>query len=142
MRTVNDLASKQAERKLKMASAAGQQRTVKVNLAQEEAGKLDDAVAKRQPKPDSYQSVNEKLLAEIQEIKPDINYLKDQAREKQQANRYRKPPGMSRPRGGPKIPPKCKQCQIQGNPDYRHHFKCDAYGHVRASCRKTAQSGN
>ena len=34
MRVVNDLASKQAERKLKMASAAGQQRTLKVNLAQ------------------------------------------------------------------------------------------------------------
>ena len=34
MRIVNDPALKQAERKLKMASAAGQQRTLKVNLAQ------------------------------------------------------------------------------------------------------------
>ena len=47
MRIVNDLASKQAERKLKMASAAGQQRTLKVNLAQTEAEKTDHAVTKQ-----------------------------------------------------------------------------------------------
>ena len=34
MRIVNDFASKQVERKLKMASSAGQQHTLKVNLAQ------------------------------------------------------------------------------------------------------------
>ena len=82
MRIVNDLASKQEERKLKMASAAGQQRTLKVNLAQTETEKTDCAVAKRKPKTDSDQSVNEKLLAGIQEIKTDINHLKDQVREK------------------------------------------------------------
>ena len=121
MRIANDLASKQAERKLKMASVAGQQRTLKVNLAQTEAEKTDRAVTKRKPKTD--QSVNEKLLAEIQEIKTDINHLKDQVREKQQANRYRKPLGMSRPRGGHAIPRGCKQCQSQGNSDCRHCFK-------------------
>ena len=85
MRIVNDLSSKQAEQKLKMASAAGKQRTLKVNLAQTEAEKTDHAVTKRKPKTDSNQSVNEKLLPEIQEIKTDINHLKDQVREKQQA---------------------------------------------------------
>ena len=50
MRIVNDLASKQAERKLKMASAAGQQRTLKVNLAKTEAEKTDRAVTKPKPK--------------------------------------------------------------------------------------------
>ena len=104
MRIVNDLASKQAEQKLKMALAAGQQRTLKVNLAQTEAEKTDHAVTKRKPKTDSNQSVNEKLLAEIQEIKTDINHSKDQVREKQQANRYRKPPRMSRSQGGPHNP--------------------------------------
>ena len=103
MRIVNDLASK-PEQKLKTASAAGQQRTLKVNLAQTEAKKTDRAVTKRKPKIDSDQSVNEKLLAEIQEIKTDINHLKDQVREKQQANTYRKPHRMSRPRGGPHSP--------------------------------------
>ena len=142
MRIVNDLASKQAERKLKMASAAGQQRTLKVNFAQTEAEKTDHAVTKRKAKPDSDQSVSENLLAEIEEIKTDINHLKDQVREKQQANRYRKPPRMSRQRGGPKIPHECKQCQSQGNPDCRHCFKCGAYGQVRASCWKTDQLGN
>ena len=81
MRIVNDLASKQAERKLKMASAAGQQRTLKVNLAQTEAEKTDHAATKRKPKTGSDQSVNEKLLAEIQEIKTDIHHLKDQVHE-------------------------------------------------------------
>ena len=138
MRIVNDLASKQAERKLKMASAAGQQRTLKVNLAQTEVEKTDHAATKRKPKTGSDQSVNEKLLAEIQEIKTDIHHLKDQVHKKQQANRYR----MSRPRGGPTTPRGCKQCQSQGNPDCRHCFKCGAYGHVRASCWKTDQSGN
>ena len=95
MRTTNDLASKQAERKLKIASAANQQRTLKVNLAQTEAEKTDYAVTKRKPKPDSDQSVSEKLLAKIQEIKMDINHLKDQVREKQQADRYRRPPRVS-----------------------------------------------
>ena len=142
MRIVNDFASKQAEQKLKMASAAGQQRTLKVNLAQTEAEKTDHAVTKCKPKTDSDQSVNERLLAEIQEIKTDINHLKDQVHEKQQANRYRKPPKMSRPWGGPTIPHGCKQCQSQGNPDCRHCFKCGAYGHVRASCWKTDQPGN
>ena len=61
MRIVNDLASKQVERKLKMASPAGQQRTVKVNLAQTEAEKTDHAATKRKPKTGSDQSVNEKL---------------------------------------------------------------------------------
>ena len=130
------------ERKLKMASAAGQQRTLKVNLAQTEAEKTDRAVTTCKPKTDSDQSVNEKLLTEIQEIKTDINHLKDQVREKQQTNRYRKPPRMSRPRGGPIIPCGCKQCQSQGNPDCRHCFKCGAYGHIRASCWKTDQSRN
>ena len=119
MRIVNDLASKQAERKLKMASAAGQQRTLKVNLAQTEAEKTDHAVTKCKPKTGSHQTVNEKLLAEIQEIKTDINHLKDQVHEKQQTNRYRKPPRMSRSRGRPTIPRGCKQCQSQGNPDYK-----------------------
>ena len=142
MRIVNDLESKQAEQKLKMASAAGQQCTLKVNLAQTEAEKTDRAVTKRKPKTDSDQSVNEKLLAEIQEIKTDINQLKDQVRKKQQTNRYRKPPRMSRPRCGPTIPHGCKQCQSQGNLGCRHCFKCGAYGHVRTSCWKTDQSGN
>ena len=143
MRIVNDLASKQAERKLKMASAAGQQRTRKVNLVQTEAERTDHAVTKLKPKTDSDQSVNEKLLAEIQEIKTDINHLKDQVREKQQANKYRKPLRMSRPRGGPTILCGCKQCQSQENPDCRHCFKCGTYGHVyRTSCWKTDQSGN
>ena len=142
MRIVNDLASKQVERKLKMASVAGQQRTLKVNLAQTEAEKTDHAVTKSKPKTGSDQSVNEKLLAEIQEIKTDINHLKDQVHEKQQANRYRKPPRMSRPRGGPTITRGCKQCQSQGNPDCRHCFNCGTYGHARASCWKTDQSGN
>ena len=128
MRIVNDLASKQAGRKLKMASAAGQQRTLKVNLAQTEAEKTDHAATKRKPKTGSDQSVNEKLLAEIQEIKTDIHHLKDQVHKKQQANRYRKPPRMSRPRGGPTTPHGCKQCQSQGNLDCRHCFKCGAYG--------------
>ena len=142
MRIVNDLASKQAEQKLKMASAAGQKRTLKVNLAQTGAEKTDHAATKHKPKTDSDQSVNEKLLAEIQEIKTDINHLKDQVHEKQQANRYRKPPRMSRPWEGPTVPHGCNQCQSQGNPDCRHCFKCGAYGHVRASCWKTDQSGS
>ena len=66
-----------------MASAAGQQRTLKVNLTQTEAEKTDHAVTKRKPKTDSNHSVNEKLLAEIQEIKTDINHFKDQVHEKQ-----------------------------------------------------------
>ena len=114
-----------------MALASGQQCILKVNLAQTEAEKTDHAVTKRKPKADS---VNERLLAEIQEIKTDINHLKE--------NRYRKPPRMSRPRGGPTIPHGCKQCQSQENPDCRHCFKCGAYGHVRASCWKTDQLGN
>ena len=85
-----------------------------------EAEKTDHAVTKRKPKTDSDQSVNERLLAETQEIKTDINHLKDQVHEKQQANRYRKPPRMSRPWGGPTIPRGCKRCQSQGNPDCRH----------------------
>ena len=94
-----------------MASAASQQHTLKVNLAQTEAEKTDHAVTKRKPKPDLDQSVSEKLLAEIQEIKTDINRLKGQVREKQQADRYKKPPRMSRSRGGHKTLRGCKQCQ-------------------------------
>ena len=85
-----------------MASAASQQHTLKVNLAQTEAEKTDQAVTKRKPTPDSDQSVSEKLPAEIQEPKTDINHLEDRVREKQQADRYRKPPRMRRSRGGPK----------------------------------------
>ena len=86
MKIANDLASKQVEHKLKMASAASQQLTLNVNLAQTEADKTDHAVTKHKPKPDSDQSVSEKLLAEIQEIKMNMNHLKDQVREKQQAD--------------------------------------------------------
>ena len=72
----------------------------------------------------------------------DINHLKDQVWEKQKADRYRKLPRMSRSRGGPKIPRGCKQYQSQGNPNYRHCFKCGAYSHVQASCWKTDELEN
>ena len=118
MRTVNDLACKQAERKSKLATAATQQRGVKVNSVQ--AGpEPTEHVATKQSKPtgDPEQSINERLLVEIQEIKSNLNNLKGQVMNSQPAGGYRKPPRFNRPRGSQSTPPGCKA-------DCHHCFNC------------------
>ena len=70
MRTVNDLACKQAEQKSKLATAATQQRGMKVNSVQAGPEPTEHEATKRsKPTGDPEQSINERLLAEIQEIK-------------------------------------------------------------------------
>ena len=67
MKVVNELASKQAERKMKMAVSASQQKNAKVNTLSAAPDKPEPA--KQKLKNESLASINEKLLAEIKEIK-------------------------------------------------------------------------
>ena len=135
MRTVNDLACKQAERKSKLATATAQQRGVKVNSAQAGPEPAEHAATKwSKTKGDSEQSISDRLLVEMQAIKTDLNNLKSEVRNSQQAGRYRKPPRFNGPRGRQSAPPGCKECKSKGTMDCRHCFKCGEYGHVRRSC--------
>ena len=135
MRTVNDLACKQAEQKSKLATATTQQRGVKVNSVQAGPEPAKHAATKRpKPKGNSEQSISDKLLVEMQAIKTDLNNLKSEVRNSQQAGGYRKPPRFNGPRGRQSAPPSCKECKSKGAMDCRYCFNCGEYGHVRRSC--------
>ena len=86
MKVVNELASKQAERKMKMAVSTSRQKNAKVNTLSAAPDKLE--LTKQKPKNESLASINEKLLAEIKEIKTDLSNLKEQVRENKTPSGY------------------------------------------------------
>ena len=95
MKVVNELASKQAERKMKIAVSASQQKNAKVNTLSAAPNKPEPA--KQKPKNESLASINEKLLAEIKEIKTDLSDLKEQVRENKTPSGYKQSPRFNRP---------------------------------------------
>ena len=99
MKVVNELASKQAERKMKMSVSASQQKNAKVNTLSAVPDKPE--LAKQKPKNEFLASINEKLLAEIKEIKTDLSNLKEQVRENKTPSGYRQSPRFNRPRTQP-----------------------------------------
>ena len=99
MKVVNDLASKQAERKMKMAISASHQKNAKVNTSSTVPDKLE--LAKQKPKNESLASINEKLLAEIKEIKTDLSNLKEQVCENKTPSGYRQSPRFNQLRTQP-----------------------------------------
>ena len=142
MKIVNELASKQAERKMKMAVSASQQKNAKVNTLSAAPDKPKPA--KQKPKTESLSSINEKLLAEIKEIKTDLSNLKEQeVRETKTPSGYRQSPTFNRPRTQPLTPRGCMPCRNQGQADSCCHcFNCGTYGHVKAACRRPHNPGN
>ena len=141
MKVVNELASKQAERKMKMAVSASQQKNAKVNTLSAAPDKLEPA--KQKPKNESLASINEKLLAEIKEIKTDLSNLKEQVRENKTPSGYRQSPRFNRPRIHPLTPRGCMPCRNQGRADSCCHcFNCGTYGHVKATCCRPHNPGN
>ena len=95
MKVVNELASKQAERKMKMAVLASQQKNAKVNTLSAAPDKPE--LAKQKPKNESLASINEKLFAKIKEIKTDLGNLKEQVRENKTPSGYRQSPRFNQP---------------------------------------------
>ena len=102
MKVGNELASKQAERKMKMAVSASQQKNAKVDTLSAAPDKPEPA--KQKPKNESLASINGKLLAEIKEIKTDLSNLKEQVRENKTPSGYRQSPRFNRPRTQPLTP--------------------------------------
>ena len=66
MEVVNELASKQAERKMKMAVSASQQKNAKANTLSAAPDKPE--LANQKPKNEYLASIKEKLLAQVKEI--------------------------------------------------------------------------
>ena len=141
MKVVNELASKQAERKMKMAVSARQQKNAKVNTLS--AAPDEPEPGKQKPRNESLASINEKLLAEIKEIKTDLSNPKEQVCENKTSSGYRQSPRFNRPRTQPLTSQGCMPCRNQGRSDSCHHcFNCGTYGHVRAACRRPHNPGN
>ena len=111
MKVVNELASKQAKRKMKMAVSASQQKKAKVNTLSVVPDKLEPA--KQKPKNESLASINEKLLAEIKEIKTDLSNLKEQVRENKTPSGCRQSPRFNQPCTQPLTPQGCMPCRNQ-----------------------------
>ena len=96
-------------------SPSTQQGGVKVNSVQAVPEPTKHVAAKQsKPTGDPEQSISERLLAEIQDIKSDLNNLKGQVRNSQSTGGYRKPPRFDRPRGGQSTLPGCKECKRKG----------------------------
>ena len=92
---------------------------MKVNSAQAGPEPTKHVATKRsKPTGDPEQSINERLLAEIQEIKSYLNKLKGQVRNSQPAGAYRKPPRFNRPRGRQSTPLGCKECKSKRTADW------------------------
>ena len=141
VKVVNELASKQAERKMKMAVSPSQQKNAKVNTLSAAPDKPE--LAKQKPKNESLVLINEKLFAEIKGIKTDLSNLKEQVRENKTPSGYRQSLRFNWPRTQPLTPRGCMPCRNQGRADScRHCFNCGTYGHVKATCRRPHNSGN
>ena len=151
MRNVNDLATKQAERKAKVAPE--RQRAAKANASTVdfEMGKGNNQGA---PKPTQKERTNEneKLLAEIKELKCNLADLKQRFDERQSSPQYPlrfQNRGRSRGRGrgaaqgASQRPRGCRNCQMSGwGTSCDHCFKCGASGHFRDECPSSGNQGN
>eukprot|EP00112_Aurelia_sp_Birch-Aquarium-sp1_P003997 Seg1452.4 transcript_id=Seg1452.4/GoldUCD/mRNA.D3Y31 product="Retrovirus-related Pol polyprotein from transposon 17.6" pseudo=true protein_id=Seg1452.4/GoldUCD/D3Y31 len=142
MRNVNDLATKQAERRAKIINAPERQRAAKANAScvEFEIGREKNQGAPKSTQKES-KNENEKLLAEIKELKSNLTDLKQRFDEKQSSPQY--PPrfqsrGRGRGRGRGAVqgysqrPRGCRSCQMSGwGASCDHCFKCGASGHFR-----------
>ena len=85
-----------------MAVSASQQKNAKVNTLSAVPDKPEPA--KQKPKYESLASINEKLLAEIKEIKTDLSNLKEQVCENKTPSGYKQSLRFNRPRTQPLTP--------------------------------------
>ena len=131
MRHVNELASHQAERQNKLAC---ERRSAKINACEVDGAEIKDRK----------NGGENKILAEIREIKSDLASLKKQARDSLSGNREvssedRTSSKTSRRRGWG-----CSACKERRvGPSCQHCFSCGEFGHIASECAKNLKrSGN
>ena len=135
MKQVNELASNQEERKSKLGTPEPHPRSMWVNAASagDESTKpklRETAGARTEPRE------GDQLLAEIRQIKSDLNSLKTTAREVERGEgRSQWRPTRQGQRG-------YRSCKEQGRHDScRHCYSCRQYGHIAARCFKNNRGG-
>ncbi len=155
MKQVNELATKQAERKLKIGTTSERPKPAKVTV-HSVANDDKPPPSKNVSHPNQQAHGTEKLSADLHEIKSNLADLQRQLNEKQSASQYppqfqsSRPPrfqnfsrGRGRNRGrswGPRPgryqrPRGCPNCQQNGWGDScQHCFKCGVPGHFQIDC--------
>ena len=129
MKQVNELASHQAERQSKLGTNA-HQRTSKVSAA---SVGLDQERGQVSLQGDTCRASDSvQLLAEIREIKSDLNALKQTVRERDGNGR-----GQGRANRQGQQRRGCRSCKEKGTGDScQHCFSCGRHGHLATHCYK------
>ena len=131
MRHVNELASHQAERQSKLAC---ERRSAKINACE-----VDGAEIKERK-----HGGENKILAEIREIKSDLANLKKQANDRMTVNREVSPGGRKSSKTSRRRGWGCNACKERRiGPSCQHCFACGEFGHIASECAKNSKhSGN
>ena len=131
MRHVNELASHQAERQSKLAC---ERRSAKINACE-----VDGAEIKERK-----HGGENKILAEIREIKSDLANLKKQANDRMTVNREVSPGGRKSSKTSRRRGWCCNACKERRiGPSCQHCFACGEFGHIASECAKNSKhSGN
>ena len=151
MRSVNELATKQAERKAKIGTATERYKAAKAQVVnvEKENGSQTPKIQKKGSS--NFENQTEKLSAEIQNLKAELAAIKSQVDTPTGSNlpprfqnrargrgrsRYNQPGRYGRPMG-------CRNCQAKGMGEQcRHCFQCGGQGHVRSQCPHYVSQGN
>ena len=151
MRSVNELATKQAERKAKIGTATERYKAAKAQVVnvEKENGSQTPKIQKKGSS--NFENQTEKLSAEIQNLKAELAAIKSQVDTPTGSNlpprfqnrargrgrgRYNQPGRYGRPMG-------CRHCQANGMGEQcRHCFQCGGQGHVHSQCPHYVSQGN
>lgn len=151
MQNLNELATKQAERKAKIVFSAERQRAAKANAASvTENDQPQGSPSTRKKQPGGTENETKQLFAEIKELKTNLADLK---RSIDGSNQVAPTPprfqnrGQGRGRGRYNYRNTgyrsrgCRDCRSNGWGDScRHCFKCGESGHLRSQCPTTVQN--
>ena len=152
MRSVNELATKQAGRKAKIGTATECHKAAKAQVVSVEQENGNSQTPKTQKKGSSnFEKKTEKLSAEIQNLRAELAAVKSQVETPSGSNlpprfqyrargrgrgRYNQPSRYGHPLG-------CRNCQANGMGEQcRHCFQCREQGHVRSQCPHYVSQGN
>ena len=152
MRSVNDFATKQSERKAKIGAASERTKAAKaqaITVENEKQNKQSPNIPRENSK--VVESETSKLSAEIQYLKSQLAEIKQQANNSARGNlaprfsnrargrwrnRYSGPPRYSRLAC-------CRTCHSNGTTEQCDHcFQCGEHGHFRSQCPHFRNQGN